>query len=270
MNVPSLVLREDHGPVVILTLNRPERRNALSRRLMEELGDVIEHLETDPKVRILVLAGAGPSFCAGMDLYEAIAVMASPSSEETAIADTKEIAHLINQIHNFSKPTIAELNGPALGGGAGLALACDFVIMSDRAKLGFPEVLRGLVPAIVMHDAIRQVGDKRVRELLLTGEILDSESAYRWGLATRLVDSAKCRDEVLNLARRLLAVAPRAFETTKRMIDEATRRPVDLSGPAAISAAARVGDEAAEGMLAFTQKRPPRWDVSGASGNRHG
>jgi methylglutaconyl-CoA hydratase len=262
MSEQSVVLRETLGPIVILTLNRPDRRNALSRRLMEELGDAIAPLAMDPTVRVVVLTGAGSCFCAGMDLREAVGAIASGSNEEIAVADTKEIAHLINQVHHFPKPTIAELNGPALGGGAGLALACDFVVMSDRARIGFPEVLRGLVPSIVIHDLVRQLGDKRARQLVLTGQILDAEEAARWGLANSVAGPGRSREEVLALGNRLLAAAPRALATTKRLIDEANRRPGDLAGAAAISAAARVGDEAAEGMRAFTEKRRPKWDLS--------
>jgi methylglutaconyl-CoA hydratase len=258
----SVVLREVLGPIAVLTLNRPDRRNALSRQVMEELGDAITPLAMDPTVRVLVFTGAGSCFCAGMDLREAVEASESGSPEEIAIADTKEIAHLINQVHRFPKPTIAELNGPALGGGAGLALACDFVVMAERAKIGFPEVLRGLVPSIVMHDVVRQLGDKRARQLLLTGQILDAEEATRWGLANTVAGLGQSRAEVLALANRLLAAAPHAIETTKRLIDEANRRPGDRAGAAAISAAARVGDEAAEGMRAFTEKRRPRWDLS--------
>lgn len=258
----SVVLRETIGPVAVLTLNRPDRRNALSRRLMEELGDAITPLALDHTVRVIVLTGAGSCFCAGMDLREAVEAGESGSPEVLAVADTKEIANLINQVHHFPKPTIAELNGPALGGGAGLALACDFVVMSDRAKIGFPEVLRGLVPSIVMHDVVCQLGDKRARQLLLTGQILDAEEAVRWGLANTAAGPGQSRAEVLALGNRLLAAAPLALETTKRLIDEANRRPGNLAGAAAISAAARVGDEAAEGMRAFTEKRRPRWDLS--------
>ena len=262
MNEQSLVLREIIGPVVRLTLNRPDRRNALSRRLLEQLEESLNHLALAPTVRVLIITGAGASFCAGMDLHEAVSAISSASAEEVAIADTKEIAQLITQVHRFPKPTIAELNGPALGGGAGLALACDFVVMSDRARIGFPEVLRGLVPAIVMHDVVRQVGDKRARQLLLAGQIIGAEEAAHWGLVNQTVDSSRCREEALSLANRLLAAAPHAYETTKRLIDEATLRPGNLTGSAAISAASRVGDEAVEGMRAFTEKRPPKWDLS--------
>lgn len=267
MSEQSVLLQEVVGPIAILTLNRPDRRNALSRQLMQRLGDQLTHLALDPTVRVLVLAGTSSNFCAGMDLHEAVDAMSSSSAEELAIADTKEIAHLINQVHQFPKPTIAELNGSALGGGAGLALACDFVVMTEKAQIGFPEILRGLVPAIVMHDVIRQIGDKWARQLLLTGEPVDANNALRWGLANFLVESSRCREEVLAFGHRLLAAAPRAFETTKRLIDEATRRPGNLTGAAAISAAARVGGEAVEGMRAFTEKRPPKWDVTG---NRKG
>ena len=258
MSAP-LVLREDLGPIVVLTLNRPDRRNALCRALIAELSDTLDVLAAEPTTRVLILAAAGPVFCAGMDLREAAEASASVENEGMAVDDTQAIAHLIDQIHRFPRPVIAALTGSALGGGAGLAVACDFVIAWREAKIGYPEVRRGLVAAIVLHDLVRQVGDRKARELLLSGEPIAAETAHAWGLINRVVAYDRVRDEALALARSLLECAPRAITSLKRLLDEATGRPADLRGAAAVSAAVRVGAEAAEGMTAFLEKRPPAW-----------
>jgi methylglutaconyl-CoA hydratase len=255
----QLVLRDDHGPVVVLTLNRPDRRNALSRGLATALGDALDRLMVEHGPRVLVLAGAGTAFCAGMDLKEALARGSSDSAEKDAVDDTQAIADLIDQVHRFPRPTIAALDGDALAGGAGLALACDFVVATAGARLGYPEVRRGLVAGIVLHDLVRQVGDRRARELLLTGAPIVAEQAERWGLINRVVTHGSALPAALELARELLESAPEALATTKQQLDEATFRPADLRGGAAVSAAVRVSDEAREGMNAFLEKRPPHW-----------
>jgi methylglutaconyl-CoA hydratase len=259
---PSLVLHETLGPIVVLTLNRPDRRNALSRALVAELSDTLDSLAADPTARVVVLTGAGPTFCAGMDLKEAADVSTTLEGETLAVDDTQAIAHLIDQIHRFPRPIIAALQGSALAGGAGLALACDFVIASRDAQLGYPEVRRGLVAAIVLHDLVRQVGDRRARELLLTGDPISAEVALAWGLINRVVTADRVLEQSLSLARALLESAPRAITSIKRLLDEATGRPADLRGAAAVSAAVRVGAEAAEGMKAFLEKRPAAWTTN--------
>jgi methylglutaconyl-CoA hydratase len=254
---PQLLLREDHGPIAVLTLNRPDRRNALSRALIAALSDGLDALAAEPGVRGVVLTGAGPAFCAGMDLAEADA---SSSDEAQAVRDLEGIAHLLNQVRTHPRPTVAAVAGPALAAGAGLALACDFVVMAADARLGYPEVRRGLVPAVVVHDLVRQAGDRRARALLLSGEPISAATAEAWGLVNRVVPAEACLDEARALARSLLGSAPQAVAAIKRLIDEATARPRDLRGAAAVSAAARCGDEAAEGMRAFLEKRLPRWE----------
>ncbi len=256
-----LVQREDQGPIVVLTLNRPDARNALSRDLVATLSDLMDVIAAEPGPRVVILTGAGPAFCAGMDLKEVAVTDASSETEGRAVEDTQAIAHLINQIHCFPRPMIAVVQGAALGGGAGLALACDLVVIEEAARIGYPEVRRGLVPAIVLHDLARQVGDRRARELALTGEPLDAETAGRWGLVNRVVPDGRGRDEALALARTLLESAPIAIATTKRLLDEASHRPTNLRGAAAVSAAVRVGDEAAEGVQAFLEKRATHWHI---------
>jgi len=150
-----LVSREDRGPVAVLTLNRPQECNALSRALMAQLRDAVDQLSVDLQIRVVVLTGAGPAFCSGMDLKEAAAIDASPDAEPATIATIQEFADLIQRLHTLPKLTVAAVNGDALAGGAGLMAACDVAIAAETARIGYPEVLRGLVPAIVMHDLCR-------------------------------------------------------------------------------------------------------------------
>ncbi len=254
-----LVIREDHGHGALLVLNRPERRNALSRALVADLTDALSEVAVEVRVRSVVLTGAGVTFCSGMDLKEAAEKTVDAASEKRVIADMSAIADLVNQLHTMGKPTIAALNGDALAGGAGVATACDFVVASEGARIGYPEVKRGLVASVILRDLVRQVGERRARELLLTGESIDVEQALRWGLVNRVVSAAECRAEALALAQALTNCGPHALATTKRLIDDASGRPADLRGAAAITSAVLISDEASEGLAAFLEKRPPSW-----------
>lgn len=260
----ELIKRADHGAAVVLTLNRPERRNALSRALVAALSDALDGIAAEAGVRAVVLTGTPPAFCAGMDLKEAAAQGDSHEGQRAAVEDTRAIAHLINQVHTFPRPTIAAVNGPALGGGAGLALACDFVILASDAGIAYPEVRRGLVAAIVMHDLVRQVGDRRARQMLLTGDLVGGHDALAWGLVNEVVPPERCVPRAIEVAGRMQQAGPVALATTKRLLDEASNRPSDLRGAAAISASVRASDEAGEGMLAFVEKRAPHWSTAHA------
>jgi methylglutaconyl-CoA hydratase len=259
-NAPVLN-RAEHGPVCVLTLNRPERRNALGSALIDALSDALDQAEVDFSVRSIVITGAGPAFCAGLDLKENGEAGSTLEAERSAVAREQAIADLLNQVHHFSKPTIAALNGDALAGGAGLATACDFVIAAESAHLGYPEVRRGMVAAMVLHDLVRQVGERRARALLLTGTPIAAAEAEAWGLVNRVVATEACLDEAIALGRTLLACGPRAIETTKRLIADAIGRPHDLRGAAAITAQVRISDEAQEGIRAFLERRAPEWET---------
>ncbi len=254
----SLIVRYDEGPLALVILNRPERRNALSRDLVDQLSGALSKAAAESSVRVIVLSGEGPVFCAGMDLKEASASNNTAEAEQQAVSDAQALADLMAQIHEIPKPVIAALNGDAYAGGAGLMTACDFVVASSDAKIGYPEVRRGLVAAMVMHDLVRQAGERRARELLVTGAPIDAETAERWGLVNRVVAREACLATALELGRSLVGCAPRAVETTKRLLDEAAGRHV-LRGAAAVTAAVRVSEEAQEGMNAFFEKRSPRW-----------
>jgi methylglutaconyl-CoA hydratase len=257
----SLVKREDRGPIAVLTLNRPSERNALSRALMSRLRDLVDDVAVEPKVRAVVLTGAGPAFCAGIDLKEAAEIHARPEAEAATIQVLQEFADLLQKIHANPKPVIAAVNGPAVAGGAGLTLSCDLAVASETASIGYPEVRRGLVAAVVMHDLTRQVGERRARQLLLGGELISSKVALEWGLFNSVTSHDRCLDEAIRLAEGLTEGAPDALATTKRLLDEALSRPPNLRGAAAVSAAVRFSAEAKEGVRAFVENRPPAWAV---------
>jgi methylglutaconyl-CoA hydratase len=253
------LVRENRGPVAILTLNRPDRRNALSHELLADLRDALDRVGVDTSIRAVVVTGAGAAFCAGMDLKEAAAMDATPDGEHAMVAVLKEFADLLHCLHTLPKPSIAAVNGDALAGGAGLMSACDMAVAAETARIGYPEVRRGLVAAIVMHDLIRQIGDRRARQLLLTGDLISGELALDWGLVNAVTPSEGCLAEAIRIAEGLVPCAPAALANTKRLLDETEGRPPNLRGAAAISAVVRASEEAREGIAAFVEKRPPRW-----------
>jgi methylglutaconyl-CoA hydratase len=254
-----IVKRSDDGPVAILTLNRPEKRNAISRGLMAELDYHLDRVVVDPKVRALVLTGAGTVFCSGMDLQEAAKERAGAEAEQNAVVTLQQYADLVQKLHTLPRPTIAALNGDALAGGAGLVAACDFAIAAEQARIGYPEVLRGLVPSVVMYDLTRLVGDRRTRQLLLCGEVVRAARAYEWGLLNQVTTAEDCLEEAVRIGKRMVESAPGAVAAIKRQLDETHGRPRNLRGAAAVSAAIRVSEEAQEGIRAFLEKRPPHW-----------
>ena len=256
--------QEEREAVVVLTLDRPARRNALSRGLIAELSDALDTLEVQPTLRAVIVAATGPVFCAGLDLKEAAALGEGTEGEDQGVPGREGVRSFdLADSPRFRSPIIAALQGNALAGGAGLALSCDFVVMATTARLGYPEVLRGLVP-----------GDRLARPRS-AGRRPSGAGPGAVGPDDRRGGSGAlgagqpgrsgrehCLDEARALADVLLAAAPSAVSTTKRLIDEAVGRPSDLRGAASLSAAARVGEEAIEGMRAFLEKRPARWALS--------
>jgi methylglutaconyl-CoA hydratase len=258
------ISRDDRGPISVLTLDRPLQRNALSRALLAQLRDGIDKVKVDEKIRAVVLTGAGVAFCTGMDLKEAAAMDAAADAEVQTIATLEEFADLLQRLHALPKPTVAAVNGDALAGGAGLMMACDLAIAAETARIGYPEVKRGLVAAIIMHDLTRQVGDRRARELLLGGEPISSKVAHDWGLVNRVTPNDVCLHEAIVVAEELAQSGPKALALTKRLLDEAAGRPHDLRGAAAVSGSVRLSPEAQEGIHAFVEKRWPAWAWSRA------
>ena len=216
MTAPLQAARE--GGVLTLTLDRPEKRNALSAALVEALHRALESADLDPEVRVVVLTGAGKDFCAGADLEELLA--SADASAEANEASALRLGGLFTRMQALPKPVIGLVRGRALAGGAGLVTACDIVLAASGAQVGYPEVLRGFVPAMVMTTLRRQVGEKAALDLVLTGRLLAAEEAMRTGLVSRVVPDDALEREGRELARVLAAAPASALALTKRLFHQ--------------------------------------------------
>src|SRR5438874_7797469 len=183
MSFRNLQLAHD-GPIATVTLNRPEKRNALSFELLDELMSALDDVERSP-AQVLIVTGAGKAFCAGLDLEELKSLLGKTHDQN--VQDSAKMARIFRRIYEFPKPTIAAVNGAAIAGGTGIATMCDFTLAVAEAKFGYTEVRIGFVPAIVSSILVWQVGHKIARDLLLTGRIFDAEEAQRIGLVNEVV-----------------------------------------------------------------------------------
>lgn len=251
----SVVLVEKQSPQVsLITLNRPERRNALTVELMTELTAAIETAGADPDHRVLILRGAGKAFCTGLDLEEA-------ALTEKAHASAETVGRMLLALANTRLVTIATVHGAALAGGAGIMSACDFVIAAERTKIGYPEVRRGLVPGLVMTFLRRQLRERDLRELVLASELIEAERAREIGLVNRVVPVGELASEAQKVAESVLQGAPGAIANSKRLIEELWSSSVkeDVECALRYHLEARESKEAKEGIAAFLEKRPPNW-----------
>ncbi len=243
------------GAVTTATLNRPGKRNALNVALLEALVAAIAASEADATQRIFVLRGAGPVFCSGLDLAEA-------GEPDFAARSAALVRQALEALATSRLLTIAAVQGAAVAGGAGLMAACDFAVATRDAKFGYPELRRGLVPALIMTFLRRQLRERDARELLLLGKLFPAEHALAIGLVNRLADGeAALAIEVQSLVSSLLQGAPDALSETKTLLRELWPSPVvaDLDRAQAHHLAARDSAEAREGIAAFNAKRPPAW-----------
>jgi methylglutaconyl-CoA hydratase len=247
-------IERDAAGVATVWLNRPDKRNALNLALLEELKGALGTLENEKNVRVLVLRGRGSTFCAGLDLAEA-------QDPTQAHRSAELIAAVLESIYEWPGPTLAVVHGAALAGGAGLMSACDLVLATVDCRIGYPEVRRGLVAALVMTLLRRQIGDRAARELLLLGEIMEAERAQALGLVTRVVPSDLLEDTCALILDALLQGAPGAHLHTKRLWNAMYPRLLrdDLALALEKHVEIRRSQEAQEGMRAFLEKRPPNW-----------
>lgn len=207
---------EDLGGVRRLTLDRPEKLNALSSALVEALTQALEAAARAEAVRAVVLAGTGRAFCAGADVTE----LASTPDAAAVRAHAARSARLHDTLARFGKPTVAAVQGLALGGGCGLALACDMVVCGESAQFGYPEITRGIVPAIVLPNLVRQVGWKAAFELAATGARIDAARAAALGLVNHVVADEAVGEEAVRLASELADRDPAAMRWLKRVFVE--------------------------------------------------
>ncbi len=246
------------GPLATLTLNRPDKRNAITPQMIQELMAALEAIEKGSS-RVAILTGAGKAFCAGMDL-EALKQFPSQSPEDVML-DARRIAALFRKVYLFSKPLIAAVNGAAVAGGCGIATFCDFTLAVPEAKFGYTEVRIGFMPAIVAAFVVRQVGEKRARDLLLTGRIFEAEEAQRIGLVNEIVPADQLMTRARELANSLLELSPTSLTFTKGLLRKFSETEIDRDLSLAIEESTRIRATAdfREGLAAFLEKRKPVW-----------
>lgn len=252
-------LVERHGHVLVITINRPEARNAVNSAVSTAVGDALQQAQEDPDVRAAVITGAGPSFCAGADLK--------------AIARRENLYHpdhaewgFAGYVHHFiAKPTIAAVNGNVLGGGTELALASDLVVAEESANFGLPEVKRGLIAAAGgVFRIAEQLPRKVAMELLFTGEPMSAADATKWGLINQVVPDGTVLQAALALAERIIVNAPLSVQASKRVAYGVDDGVIDGEEPKWDRIIREIGtllksEDAKEGPLAFAEKRQPVW-----------
>ena len=257
MNFTTILVSEK-PPVRTITLNRPDRRNAMTPEMQKELIAAMEDAVKN-ECRVLVLSGAGKAFCSGLDLTALQEMQGKTAAENRT--DAEQIARLFVTLFELPMPTIAAVHGPAIAGGTGLATLCDFTLATPDAKFGYTETRIGFVPALVSAFLALQIGDKRSRDLLLTGRLFDAEEALRLGLVNEIVPADELAKRVEALVEVVLTNSPQALSATKRLITAQNRAWLDAAVVAAMEAnvEARETADFREGVAAFLEKRKPAW-----------
>jgi len=252
------LLLDNTGQIATITLNRPEKRNSISAQMISELQTVLDEIERS-HARVGIITGAGKAFCAGMDL-DMLADIAKQSPTENQ-EDSRRIARMFRRIWSYTKPLIAAVNGPALAGGCGIATLCDFTLAAPEAKFGYTEVRIGFLPAIVSVFLTRQIGEKRARDLLLTGRIFEPAEAKELGLANEIVPADQLLARAKELADVLIAASPSSLTRAKRLLTSAAAASVDADLERAVLENARIRctPDFQEGVASFLEKRKPVW-----------
>ena len=252
------ILVTDHPPIRTIALNRPERRNAMTREMQTELIAALEDTATN-HCCALIITGVGDAFCSGLDLAE-LQTMRDKSADEHR-TDAERLARLFLTLYELPLPTIAAVNGPAIAGGTGLATLCDFTLAAHGARFGYTEVRIGFVPALVSAFLALQIGDKRCRDLLLTGRLFGAQEAHQFGLVNEIVDAEELMPRALAMAKTMLANSPQSLSATKQLLARQNRGWLDAAIVAAMesNAESRESADFKEGIAAFLEKRKPVW-----------
>lgn len=258
MSTPLLEILRD-GPVVRIVLNRPDKRNALTRAMLAELLPVLQCLAAD--TRLVVIAANGPAFCAGMDLQEMEATARLPDCNEVWQRDADLYRQVVEALFLVSCPTLCVVQGPVFAGGVGLVLACDLVVAAASASFALPEPKRGITASMVSPLLVHRLGAGPAGWLLLSGQALSAQDAARFGMIHRLVEGKTLHADVTALIATLLAGAPNALRVTKQQLQQsaAPRLRAEWDRAAQLSATSRAQPEAREGLQAFLEKRSPQW-----------
>ena len=258
--MPETILIAEENGVLTITLHRPERRNAMTPAMQEELIAAFEDAGTS-KCRVVILRGAGDAFCSGLDL-NVLQGMRAKSAEEYR-ADALRVARLFRTLFELRKPTIAVVHGAAVAGGTGLATICDFTMATPNAKFGYTEVRIGFVPALVSAYLALQIGDKRSRDLLMTGRLFDAQEGLRLGLVNEVIAPKEMEARVAALVEALKANSPQSLAATKRLMAEQNKAWLGAAVDAAMeaNASARETEDFQEGVAAFLEKRKAVWKL---------
>ena len=260
MEFKTILYNEAQG-VATITLNRPDKRNAISYELIDDLLAALGHA-AESQADVVILTGAGQAFCSGMDL-ENLKQLTGRTHEQN-LQDSETMARLFRSIHDFPRPTIAAVNGPAIAGGTGLSTLCDFTLAVPEAKFGYTEVRIGFMPALVSSYLIANVGEKRARDLLLTGRIFGAQEAQQLGLVNEIVEPDRLMPRAHELAAQLMEHSPASLQATKSLIIGFARERLDqqLREATRANAAIRQTADFREGITAFLEKRRPKWNKS--------
>ena len=255
MSAPERLLHQVEGRVLTLTLNRPHKRNALDSHMVEALQAAFLKARNDSAVRVVLLRGAGPDFCAGADLAEMEQI--TSMGPEKSHADALRMGNLFVQMRQLTKPVLAAVHGRALGGGCGLATACDIVLVREDAELGYPEVHLGFVPALVMTVLRRKVSEGRAFELATLGERFSAADAFTWGLATRVIPANAFDASVTAYARELASRPPSSVTLSKALLYDLDNLSFQdgITRAAQINVAARLTHTCREGIRRFLERR---------------
>ncbi|MGI9498105.1 MAG: enoyl-CoA hydratase/isomerase family protein [Mariniblastus sp.] len=263
MNATSdlINIRRD-GACGTIVLNRPERKNALSRELVQQLSEALEDFHGERSVRAVILTGSGDSFCAGTDLNQLKETAESKNALELWHQDSRALLELVEKMLRFPKPIIAAVNGWVMGSGVSLMLAADIVVGGDRSQLGLPEALRGLNPGITTPLMSFRIGTAAASKVLYSGLPLTAEDSLRLGLYQEVVEESLVWARCFEIARACAAGARESHQMTKQLLNETIGENLftQLSIGTANMAAARTTPAATEGIAAFLEKRDPQWD----------
>ncbi|WP_205694472.1 enoyl-CoA hydratase-related protein [Crenobacter cavernae] len=247
-------------PLATLWLNRPEKHNAFDDKLIAALSDALDELAARDDVRVLMLAGRGPSFCAGGDL--AWMQKSVAYSEEENLADARALAQMMHKLYRFPKPVIGLAHGAVFGGGVGLAACCDVVVASQTARFCLSETRLGLIPSVIAPYVLEKIGSSAARRYFLGAEAFSAGVAQELGLVHEVVDELEVEETATRLAELFARNGPSAMREAKALIRDAANRPIDdalREDTARRIARIRVGEEGQEGLAAFLEKRAPRW-----------
>jgi len=250
---------ERDGKIAVVTLNRPEKRNAISTPMIEDIFAALNAAQEDSSIRVVILTGAGKAFCSGMDL-ETLQAIAGQSPDEN-LADSRRMARMFQLVYGFPKPLITAVNGAAIAGGCGLATLSDFTVAAPEAKFGYTEVRIGFIPALVSVMLRRQVGEKHARDLLLTGRIIDAAEAFRLGLVSEIVPLEDLMKRAREIAIMYIESSPVSLAMTKRLLlmSHDSRMHEEMELATQENARIRGTEDFREGLASFLEKRKPKW-----------